>query len=468
MRDDGSYRIRLLPLVALSAAGVFSVANNGALATDGVVVITYLLIAAIGYLLPCVLVTGELGSRIQAEGGVFDWVSAGLGRRWGVVAASAQWAQNLPFLPYVFAFAAAGLASLVNPDLMGNRVWTFWVMVALIWAGTAANLFSLKLSSRFVTAGFVAGNILPAIVLMVLGGVWLGSGRPSALPFQAAEMIPRFKLEHLMVFTGVMLALFGIEVAAPLAKRVSNPRTTFPLAMGIAAVVIIIAYAVSILPIAVVIPSDRISLEYGTLTAFHRYFDAFGLPWLRPVMALLLVLGVVSVGLVWILTPARTMQAMSSQGLIPRVFGRCNHSGMPIGALIIQATLASLFALPVLFLPNVGAAFFLSLAAAAQLHLIMYLVLFVAFIRVKLTNVPPPGVFVIPGGKRCGVAVSLLGLATCLSAFFAGFIPPPSVLHGSLAGLLLYMGVLSVSIGSLAIACLVITRRINTSCVNTP
>ena len=89
-QDGGGYRIRLMTLVALSAAGVFSVANNGALATDGMVVISYLLIAAVRYLLPCVLVTGELGSRIQGNGGVFDWVSAGLGKQWGVTAAGAQ------------------------------------------------------------------------------------------------------------------------------------------------------------------------------------------------------------------------------------------------------------------------------------------------------------------------------------------------------------------------------------------
>ena len=68
MKEASNFRIRLMTLVALSAAGVFSVANNGALATDGSVAITYLL--------------------------VFDWVSAGLGTRWGVTAAGAKWPQS--------------------------------------------------------------------------------------------------------------------------------------------------------------------------------------------------------------------------------------------------------------------------------------------------------------------------------------------------------------------------------------
>lgn len=84
---DEPYSIRLLPLVALSAAGVFSVANHGALATDGILFVTYILIAALGVLLPCVLVTAEPGSRIQMDGGVFDWVSAGPGQRWALAAA---------------------------------------------------------------------------------------------------------------------------------------------------------------------------------------------------------------------------------------------------------------------------------------------------------------------------------------------------------------------------------------------
>lgn len=460
MKGPPDFHIRLVTLVALSAAGVFSVANNGALATDGLLVITYLLIAAIGFLIPCVLVAGELGSRIQGDGGVFDWVAAGLGTRWGVTAACAQWAQNLPFLPYAFAFAAAALSSIFDPDLMSNRVWTFWVIIAFIFGGTFANLFSLKLSSRFVTLGFLVGNIVPAVALVILAIMWLASGRPPVLDFDIASMVPSFEISHLMIFTGIMLSLFGIEVAAPLAKKVMNPRKTFPLAMGVAAAVIVVGYAVSVLPIAVVLPADKISLEYGTLTAFQQFLNTFGMPWLIPVVAGLLVLGVISVGLVWILTPARTMQAMSAQRLIPAVFSKQNRSGMPVGALLVQAAVASLFALPVLFLPTVGSAFFLSLAAAAQLHLIMYLILFFAFIRVKLTDNPPPGVFVIPGGKFCGVAISLLGIATCAGAFITGFIPPASVLSGPLSGSLIYWGVLAVSILTLAIGTFLTTRQI--------
>lgn len=456
---DAHYQIRLMTLVSLAAAGVFSLANNGALATDGIVVVTYLLIAAIGYLLPCVLVTGELGSRIQGGGGVFDWVSAGLGRRWGVAAAGAQWAQNLPFLPYAFAFAAAGVASIFDADLMSNRLWTFCVVIVFIWAGTIANLFSLKLSSRVVSTGFVLGNLLPALVLAVLAVIWLASGQVSVSPLTVDALVPDFNLDQLMVFTGVMLSLFGIDVAAPLAGKVANPRRNFPLAMGIAALVIVGGYAISVLPIVIAVPKDQISLEYGTLTAFHAYFEFMGVPWLIPVMAILLVTGVISVGLVWILTPARTMQSMATRDLLPTVFKHQNKAGMPVGALLVQAGIASLFALPILFLPSVGAAFFLSLAAAAQLHLVMYLILFAAFIRVKITNVPPPGVFVIPGGKVCGVGVALLGIATCVLAFLAGFIPPPSVLSGHTSGVVIYWGVLAVSLIALTVASIVVTRR---------
>lgn len=457
--ENSHYRIRLLTLVSLAAAGVFSVANNGALATDGIVVVTYLLIAAIGYLLPCVLVTGELGSRIQGGGGVFDWVSAGLGQRWGVAAASAQWAQNLPFLPYAFAFAAAGVAPLFDAALMSNRLWTFCVVIVFIWGGTIANLFSLKLSSRVVSTGFILGNLLPALVLAVLAVLWLGKGQVSVSPMEVSALVPDFNLGQLMIFTGVMLSLFGIDVAAPLAGKVANPRRNFPLAMGIAALVIVGGYAISVLPIVIAVPQDKISLEYGTLTAFHTYFEFMGVPWLIPVMAALLVVGVISVGLVWILTPARTMQSMAARALLPAVFKRENKAGMPVGALIIQAVLASLFALPILFLPSVGAAFFLSLAAAAQLHLVMYLILFVAFIRVKITNVPPPGVFVIPGGKACGVGISLLGITTCVVAFLAGFIPPASVLGGPRSGVVIYWGVLAVSLLALSIASIAVTRK---------
>lgn len=463
MKNANAYQIRLLTLVALSAAGVFSVANTGALATDGLLVVTFLLIAATGFLLPCVLITGELGSRFHGEGGVFDWVSSGMGKRWGVTAAAAQWAQNLPFLPFVFAFAAAAIASLIDPVLMSNKVWTFVVMVVFIWAGTIANFFSVKLSSRFVTFGFVLGNIIPAILLPILAGLWIAKGHPSELPFDLSKAVPKFELEHLMIFTGVMLSLFGIEVAAPLVNRVANPRRTFPLAMAVAGLIIVGGYAISVLPVAVAVPAEKISLEYGVLTAFEHYADTLGFSWLFPLVAMLLILGVAAVGLVWILTPARTMQAMAEDKLIPRVFAKKNKTDMPVGALLIQGVIASLFSLPVLFLPNVGSAFFLSLAAAAQLHLMMYMILFAAFIRIKWSkDEPPAGAFVIPGGKVLATIISIIGIITCLVAFFVGFIPPPSVANGSVEGVAIYLGVLIASITIMVLASFLTTRKIST------
>ncbi len=172
-------------------------------------------------------------------------------------------------------------------------------------------------------------------------------------------------------------------------------------------------------------------------------------------------MGVGAIGLVWLLTPARTMQAMAEGNLIPKAFEKQNKAGMPVGALWIQASIASLFALPVLVLPNVGSAFFLSLAAAAQLHLVMYMILFVAFIRIKCSgDKPPDGAFVIPGGKGFAVFISMVGILTCLVAFFAGFIPPPSVSDGAASGVAIYLGVLLASITGLAVASYVTTRKI--------
>jgi amino acid transporter len=434
--------IKLLALVALAGAGVFSVANNSDLAADGMTIFTYLALAAIGYFLPCALIAGELGSRIQGNGGVYDWVNAGLGREWGVMAAIAQWGQNLPFLPYLFAFLSACTAALVDPSLMSSRWWAFGNMLVFIWVCTLVNLFSLQFSTRLVTIGFLIGNLIPALVLMWVGAAWLISGRPSAVSLDLGGMAPQFTFHHLMIFTGVMQALVGIEVVAPMASKISNPRRTYPVAMGLTALLVVGGYAVSVLPVAIAVPQERLSLEYGTLTAFKIYFDAFGIPWAKPLMALLLIAGVISVGLVWILLPAQTMQSMAERQLVPNAFAICNRRGMPVGALILQGVLSTLFALPVLFLPNVGSAFFLSIAASVQLHLFMYVIIFAAFIRIKMRDPASAGVFVIPGGTIVGAGIALLATFTCLVAIVAGFIPPQSVLQGSAFQIASYLGVL--------------------------
>ena len=80
------------------------------LATYGLGSIFFLLVASIGFLLPAGLVSAELATSFQREGGVYIWVSEAFGTDWGFLATWLQWLQNLFFWTVILTGSASMLA----------------------------------------------------------------------------------------------------------------------------------------------------------------------------------------------------------------------------------------------------------------------------------------------------------------------------------------------------------------------
>jgi glutamate:GABA antiporter len=84
-----------LSLMTLAAV-VTSLRGLPLLAKEGLSMIFYLLFAAVMFLLPASLVAAELGGAFSKKGGgVYTWVKAAFGSRWGFTAIWLQWIQNV-------------------------------------------------------------------------------------------------------------------------------------------------------------------------------------------------------------------------------------------------------------------------------------------------------------------------------------------------------------------------------------
>ena len=78
----------------------------------------------------------------------------------------------------------------LNPDLAKSGPFTTAVIILLYWLSTIVALGGLnslsKLSSRFM----LVGTLFPAVVLIVLGVVWLLTGHRSEAPLTLSALIP--------------------------------------------------------------------------------------------------------------------------------------------------------------------------------------------------------------------------------------------------------------------------------------
>jgi amino acid transporter len=140
--------------------------------------------------------------------------------------------------------------------------------------------------------------------------------------------------------------------------------------------------------------------------------------------------------------------ATAEDGGLPPVFQRLNKHGMPINILIIQAVIGSAFSLIFLLMPNVNSSYWILTALTAQLTVLMYIIIFVAAIRLRYLEPDTPRPYKVPGGNAGMWIVAGLGLLACGFTFFIGFVPPEQVKTGNILfyELFLALGIIVLSL----------------------
>lgn len=124
--------------------------------------------------------------------------------------------------------------------------------------------------------------------------MYVGSGKPSAIPFSAYALIPDLSPNNLPFVANIVLMFAGIEMAGYYATSAKNPQRDFPRATLLAALLILIVSVLPTLAIAWVVPAKQIDLNAGITQAISALCDALGVSWLAQVSFILLLAGAVA------------------------------------------------------------------------------------------------------------------------------------------------------------------------------
>src|SRR5207302_410823 len=127
----------------------------------------------VAFLIPISLAISELGTAWPGDGGLYAWVREAFGGRTGFLAVWAEYAQNIVWYPTALSFMAASFAYVIDPDLATNKVFLIVVMLTFFWGITLANLPGVSMSAAIGTVGTIAGSILPAALVVLLGVLFL-------------------------------------------------------------------------------------------------------------------------------------------------------------------------------------------------------------------------------------------------------------------------------------------------------
>ncbi len=431
-------------LAMMTVGSVGYLGSAPATAVFGLASVFLYVLPAVVFLLPVSLVAAELASGW--EGGVYNWVREGLSARMGLVAVWCQFSQTIFYYPALLAYVGSTLAYIIDPTLAGNGIYTAAIIVVLFWSGVLISSRGVGFVAELSSSGTVIGTLIPGAVLVVLAAVFLVQGHQPAAPMSVHHLLPAWTgLASIVLVVNSFFTYAGIEINAVHVDELRDPGREYPKAMFLATLVVLAVFIFPTLAISWVIPTHQISLTAGVMQAFSSLLHHFHLAFAVPVIAVALAVGALAGMLAWLDGPAEGLLDIGrEQGYLPPYFQKTKRQGVEVRILTAQGVVITLIALLYAFIPTVSDAYWIFAAMATQVYLIMYLLMFIAALKLRRAQPDHARGYRAPA---LGLLCTLGGISSIV-AFLIGFVAPSQLAHTSPVGyaLLILAGILMIGI----------------------
>ena len=424
-------------LALMTVSSVASLRPAPTMAVYGLAAVFLYVLPAIVFLIPTALVSAELASGWP--GGIYRWVTEGISPRMGFTAAWHQYAMTLFYYPTLLSFVASTLAYVIAPDLASSGVWTAVVIITVYWLGVMVTLRGgIGVVAKLASSGVLIGTLIPGIILVGLGIVYLAQGNPSAAPMDADHIFPAWAgIASIVLIVSNFGAYSGMEMNAVHVNRLRDPKHQFIKVMLVATALVLLILILPPLAISWVVPAADVSLTAGIMQAFDAVLAFFGIQWLTPIIGLAIVSASLAGFLTWLAGPSRSLLLVAREGgYMPPWFQKTNPAGVQVNILAAQGALTTVLALLFAFVPAVSNAYWIFMTITTSVYLLMYLSMFVAAYNLRKRQPDHPRGYRAP-------ALTLLcamGFLSSLAAVAIGFVPPSQLGDLSTVGYVTFVG----------------------------
>ena len=334
----------LRDLALFNIAAVLGIRWLAAAAHVGPASIALWILAAAFFFVPSALAVSTLGARFPEQGGIYVWTKHSFGDWHGFLCGWCYWLSNLFYFPNlllagigmaVFAFGAEHAA------LAENRTFVVAASLVILWGALLANLVGLRIGKWVENAGGLA-TYAAGLTLIALGlVVWARFG--SATPL---TLVPEWSWDRLNFWSQIAFAFGGLELGAIMGGEIRDPRRTVPRAALISGVAIAAFYIVGTLAVMMALPARSVSPLTGLTQAGAAAASRLGLPWVAPLFAVLIVVGVFGQLGAWLSGSARVPFAIGVDRYLPEAFARLHPRWRtPHVAILTQGVACTVFLL---------------------------------------------------------------------------------------------------------------------------
>jgi amino acid transporter len=422
------YKLSLLTFTLITGAALLQTRDYPAMAVTGWNTIVFNLFAVVMFLFPCALVAAELATGWPGEGGVYKWIKEAFGEHWGFTASWLQWFQMTIAFVTILAFIAGVLSYIFNPALADNKLFIFLIVILVWWGVTFVDLRGLRTSSWISSIFLILGVFLPMAILIVGGLTYIGSGAPINLTLHPTwkDLIPNLtNFRSLVLLVTFTFTYTGIEVTSAHAEDMKDVHRDYPLGVFIIGAIAALGSIIGSLIVGQVLPVENLVLTAGLMQTYENIFGWFGFEWIMPVIAVLIAIGSIGKITTWVLGPVRGLGRAAREGLLPPILQKHNKAGVPVNLLILQAIFVTIWGLIFLLLPGgVNSAFWMLLALTTTVYIVMYILMYLAAIKLRYSQSNVKREFKVPGGKAGMWIISGWGIASMIIIFILALFPP--------------------------------------------
>jgi glutamate:GABA antiporter len=201
----------------------------------------------------------------------------------------------------------------------------------------------------------------------------------------ARHLLPAWNgLASIVLVVNSFFTYAGIEVNAVHVDELRDPGRDYPKSIFFAMALVLAVFILPTLAIAWVVPEHQISLTSGVMQAFNSLLTHFGLPFAVPLIAVALAVGALAGMMAWLDGPSEGLLKIGrEQGYLPPYFQEVNGEGIEVRILAAQGSVITIIALFYAFIPSVSRAYWIFAAMATQVCLIMYVLMFIAALRLR-------------------------------------------------------------------------------------
>jgi amino acid transporter len=417
----------LRDLVLFNIVAVLSLRWFATAAAAGPSSVSLWILAALLFFVPQGLAVSHLASRYPNEGGIYFWTKRSFGEGHAFLCGWCYWVNNILYYPNLLMSTAVVGTYVIGRGGTGMESdWSYVLPATLgaLWLAVGINIVGLRTGRWLQNLGAI-GTYLPGI-LIVAFGVNAALTRPPATPMTLDTLVPDLgDWSSLNLWASIAFAFAGLELSAVLGDEVRDPRRTLPRSILISAPLIAFLYIAGTLSVLWLIPTGEVNIVSGFLQALQVGANDAGvaLAWLAPAAAAMYVVGNIGGVGAWITGPARVAFVIGLDRYFPPAFGKVHPRWKtPYVAILVQATLASLFLLISVLGrgTTVEKAYLVILDTMLLVYFIPYIYLFLCYLidRVRDGGITPTT------GRALALLIGVSGLALTLLAMGIATVPP--------------------------------------------